>query len=414
MLKRRVTVATLVVLALVVGAVVLTSCSPKEPVEVEPMGEGVAGTTTDAGESAGPQWSGDTIKIGAIFSVDGPAAPLGVPEKMAVEMIAEQINDAGGIDGRQVEVIVKDDKSGTTEAVTAAKDLIETEKVCAIIGPSRTPTTMAIKDLCQEAGVPLVSCAAGNTITNPVASNVFAVPQTDVLAVAKIIDYLKEEGITKVASIYVANPYGESGNEQINTQCADAGIEVVVQEKFGGEDTDMTPQLTKIKAAEPGAVICWGTNPGPAKVAMDAKKLGIDVPVLQSHGVANKGFIDGAEGAAEGAMLPAGRLCVWQSVAEDHPQKQVLKDFAEAFAAKYQRDADTFAGHAYDALHIVVEAIERANSDDRAAVRAEIEKTQGFVGTAGVFNYTAEDHNGLKKDAFVWVKIENDTWKLAE
>jgi len=412
----RVALPLLVTLA-VLGILVVAGC-PKSAPQGTPEGGGPSvvppagvGPGTGAGGAAP---SGEPIKIGAIFSVTGPTAPPGEPEKMAAEMIAAQINEKGGILGRPVEVIIEDDKSENTEAVMAAKKLIETEKVCAIIGPSGTPATMAIKQMCQDAGVPLVSCAAGRTITDPVFSNVFAVPQTDLLAVAKIVDWLKANKITKVASIYVANPFGESGQQQMEKQFKEAGIQLLASEKFGGEDTDMTPQLTNIKGKNPEAIICWGTNPGPASVAKGVKKLGITVPLIQSHGVANAKFIELAGEAAEGVMLPAGRLIVWQSVPDDHKQKPVLKEFAEAFKAKYDRDADTFAGHAYDALHIVAKAIEAAGSDEPAKVRDAIEKTTDFVGTAGVFNYSADDHNGLTKDAFVWVKIEGGQWKLAE
>lgn len=358
--------------------------------------------------------TGDPIKIGAIFSVTGHMAPLGEPEKMTVEMLEEQINAAGGVLGRPLEVIVRDDKSETTEAVMAAKDLIETQGVAAIIGPSGTPTTLAIVDICEEAKVPLISCAAGRPITDPIKPYVFAVPQTDALAVEKIIDYLKAEGVTKVATIYVANPFGESGQEQLEKQLGAADISIVTSESFGSDDTDMTAQLTKIKGTDAEVVICWGTNPGPAHVARGMRKLGMPQQLIQSHGVANRKFLELAGEAAEGIMLPAGRLIVWEAVPDDHVQKAVLKEFAEAFKAKHGIEADTFAGHAYDALHIAVNAIEAAGSTESEALREAIEQTQGFVGTAGVFNYSANDHNGLTKDAFVWVKVEDGDWRLAE
>ncbi len=354
------------------------------------------------------------VKIGAIFSVTGPAAPLGEPEKQTAEMLAEQLNAEGGLFGQDVEVIIKDDKSKPTEAALAAKDLINNENVCAIIGPSRTPTTMAIADICQDAKVPLVSCAAGAPITHPVKEWVFAVPQTDILAVGKIVEYLKAQDIKKVASIYVSNGYGESGQKQIKEQLPEADIELIASESFGGEDTDMTAQLTRIKAENPEAVICWGTNPGPATVAKDMAKLGMEMPLLQSHGVANQKFIELGGDAVEGVMLPAGKLIVYEEISADDPQKEVLEQYATDFNEAYGESADTFGGHAYDAFHITVEAIKRAESTDRGAVRDEIEATEGFVGTAGIFTYSPEDHNGLTKEAFVWVEITDGKWSLAE
>ena len=396
------------VLAVCAVVAVIAGCPPKvEDPPLDPMMPDLVGAD-DA------PVSGDPIKIGAIFSVTGHMAPLGEPEKMAVEMLQEQINAAGGVLGRPIEVIIKDDKSETTEAVMAAKDLIETEKVVAIIGPSGTPTTLAITDMCEQAGVPLISCAAGRPITDPIKPYVFAVPQTDTLAVTKIIDYLNANNIKSVATIYVANPFGESGQEQMEALFAAAGIEIVTSETFGSDDTDMTAQLTKIRGRNPEVVVCWGTNPGPANVAKGMAKLGMTQPLIQSHGVANRLFLELAGEAAEGVMLPAGRLIVWESIPDDHPQKAVLQEFAEAFKAEHGVEADTFAGHAYDALHILVKAIENANSTDSSAVRDAIEQTSGFIGTAGEFNYSANDHNGLTKDAFVWVKVENGDWVLAE
>lgn len=253
-----------------------------------------------------------------------------------------------GILGRPLEVIVKDDKSEPTDAVLAAKDLIESQQVCAIIGPSQTPTTMAIREICQEKGVPLVSCAAGRTITLPIASSVFAVPQTNTLAAEKIFDYVVAKKIKNVALIYVSNSFGEDGRDNIKAIAKQRKIPLVAAETFGGEDTDMTAQLTRIKAKSPAAIICWGTNPGPAIVTKNAKTLGINVPMLQSHGVANMKFIELAGDAANGVQLPAGRLSVHGEMPTTAPQKQVLEEFVTDYSAKYGSDPSTFAGHAYD------------------------------------------------------------------
>ncbi len=409
-------VGVLVTVAVLVGVVVLGGCPPKatEPPVTGPPGPSGLGAPPSTPAPTAPPPQGEAIKIGAIFSVTGGMAPLGAPEKMAVEMIQEQVNAKGGVLGRPVEVIIKDDKSDPTEATMAAKDLIETQKVCAIIGPSGTPTTMPVIETCEKAKIPLISCAAGRPITDPIKPYVFAVPQTDALAVQRIVDYLNKQGIKQVATIYVSTAYGESGQKQLTTQLATAKIEILASEKFGPDDTDMTAQLTKIKEKKPAAVVCWGTNPGPAHVAKGMKKLGMTMPLIQSHGVANQKFLELAGEAAEGVQLPAGRLIVWQSVPDSHAQKAVLKEFAEAFKAKHNKDADTFAGHAYDSLNIVLKAIEAASSTEPSKIRDAVEKTTNFVGTAGVFNYTDKDHNGLTKEAFVWVEVSNGAWKLVE
>jgi len=395
-------VLALLVLSLVAGC----AKKPDEETPVPPGPKGPAKTATKAP-------SGEPIKIGAIFSVTGRGAPLGEPEKQTAEMLQEQINAKGGVLGRPIEIIIKDNKTEPQETVIAAKDLIENEQVVAVVGTSDTPTTMAIKDTCQKASVPLVSCAAGRTITDPIASFVFAVPQTNALTGEKICQVLTDKGIKSIAMLSVDNAFGTDGAANTETAAKAAGIEVVDKQTYGPDDTDMTAQLTKIKAASPGAVVIWGTNPGPASATKNARTLQIDVPIIQSHGVANAKFIELAGDAANGVELPAGRPIVVDQIPDDDPQKEVLAQFAKDFEAKYGSKPDTFAGHAYDAIHLVVKGLEAAGEADRAKLRDAIEATQGFVGTAGIFNYGPEDHNGLTVDAFVWVKIEDGKWKLA-
>ena len=175
----------------------------------------------------------------------------------------------------------------------------------------------------------------------------------------------------------------------------------------------MTAQLTKIRASDAQAVINFGFGQAPAIVTKNMKQLGIDLPLYQSHGVASKTFIDLAGAAAEGVRLPAAALVVAEQLPDTDPQKPILLDYKKRFEAKYG-PVSTFGGHAYDGLMIVVAAIERAGGTDKAKVRDEIEKTHGFIGTAGVFNMTPADHMGLSLDAFKMVEIRDGAWKIVE
>lgn len=352
-----------------------------------------------------------TYLIGAMFDVTGPAAPLGTPEKQTIEMLQKGLNQMGGINGHPVKFIIGDSGSEESKAVLVVKRMIEADKVKAIIGPSTTGTTLAIAGICQKAKIPLVSCAAGIKITEPVQSYVFKTAQPDTLAVAKIIDYLKAKKITKIAFINDSNAFGASGLEQMTKQAKVAKIAIVDKEAFGSKDTDMTVQLTKIKAAKPQAVVCWGTNPGPAIVAKNMKQLGITAPLIMSHGIANKKFIELAGSAANGVVFPAGRLIVVDQIAKSDPQRHTLLGYAAQFKNFAKVDADTFGGHAWDAAKIVLKAMGKVG-DSPAKVRAQIEGTKGFVGISGVFNFSAKDHNGLSKNAFVMVTIKNGKWTL--
>jgi len=350
-------------------------------------------------------------KVGVVLDITGPASPLGTPERDTVKMIADQITAEGGIKGHPVEFIIEDNASEETKCVMAVKKLIESDKVCAIIGPSTTGTTLAVAGMCEKAQIPLISCAAGIKITDPVKPFVFKTAQADVHAVAKVLDYLKAQGIKTVAFINDSNAFGASGLEQMEKQAAGAGVTIIAKEQFGGKDTDMTAQLTRINAKKPEAVVCWGTNPGPAIVAKNMKQLGMKMPLVNSHGIANKKFIELAGDAANGVVFPAGRLIVADSIPDSDPQKATLLTYASQFEKAYGKSADTFGGHAWDAVHLVVKALESVG-DDPAKIRDEIENTTNFVGISGVFNFSAKDHNGLTKDSFVMVEIKDGKWTL--
>jgi branched-chain amino acid transport system substrate-binding protein len=342
---------------------------------------------------------------------------LGVPEKNTVEMLVEELNAAGGINGTPVKLFLYNTDADPTKANNAVKKLISDDQVDVIIGPTTSGVTLAIIPPVEKAEIPLISCAASARIIQPVKKWVFKTPQTDIMAVEKVYTKLQADGIKKVAIITVSNGFGDSGRVQLKSLAGAYGISVVADERYGAKDTNMTVQLTKIKGAGAEAIICWGTNPGPAVIAKNRKELGITIPLYNSHGVASMAFITGSDGAAEGTFLPAGKLLVIDQLAADDPQRKVLADYKASYEKKFGGNVNTFGGHAYDAFKMAVMAIEnaaKAGDVTRATIRDEIEKITGFVGTGGIFNYSAEDHNGLTKEGFVLVEIKDGGWNLVK
>jgi branched-chain amino acid transport system substrate-binding protein len=355
------------------------------------------------------------VVIGGLFSITGPQSYLGEPERNTLEMAVEEINAKGGINGNKVVAVIYDDEGDANKARLNASKLLDKDKAVAIIGPSLTPTSMAIIPITQPAKVPLISCAAGINITSPVKERpwVFKTAQTDQMAVSRIFQYLKKQNINKVAIITVSSSFGVSGKEQLLEQAPKAGIEIVAQEVFGEKDTDMTPQLTKIRSTPAQAVICWGTGPAPAVVAKNMKQLGMTVPLIQSHGAASKKFIEYAGDAAEGIILPAGKINIFKDLPDTDPQKAVIKNYVEKYGAKFKAPVSPFGGYAYDAANMLFLAMSKAGTD-KDKIRQELEKIKNFPGVSGMFNMSPEDHNGLGPDAFVMVKIEQGNWKLLD
>lgn len=363
------------------------------------------------GLMAGQVFAAPPIKIGALFSVSGPASFLGEPERNTAVMMVDEINKAGGIKGSKVELIVYDTQADATKAVQAATKLIKDDKVVAIIGPSTTGDSMAIIPVVEKAGIPLVSCAAGVKITSPVKKWVFKTAQNDALAVPKIFDHMKKNKINKIAILTVSDGFGSSGREQLVLKAKDSGMKIISDETYGPKDTDMTAQLTKIRSSEAQAIICWGTNPGPAVVAKNVKQLGIKLPLYMSHGVSSKKFIELAGDAAEGIILPSGRVIVADQLPQNDPQKKALMHYVENYRKHYKVEGDHFGGHAYDAVMLVKGAIERGGATP-AAIRDQLEKTEKFAGIGGTFKFSPTDHAGLTSDAFILVKIKQKNWTL--
>lgn len=353
------------------------------------------------------------IKIGALFSVTGPASFLGEPERNTALMVADVINKAGGIKGRKVEMVIYDTQGDATKAVQAATRLIKDDNVVAIIGPSTTGDSMAIIPIVEKEKIPLVACAAGIKITDPVKNYVFKTAQNDVLAVERIYEYLNTKKINKVSLLTVSDAFGSSGREQLKGQAQRFGVDIIADETYGPKDTDMTAQLTKLRGSEAQAIICWGTNPGPAIVARNAKQLGINLPLFMSHGVSSKKFIELAADAAEGIILPSGRVIVADQLPASDPQKKSLMAYVKEYQKRYNTEGDHFGGHAWDALMLVKTAIEKGGAKPEA-IRNQLEKTRKFKGIGGIFNYSVQDHAGLTKDAFVMVQVKGKDWVLVE
>lgn len=361
----------------------------------------------------GSVFAAPPLKIGALFAVTGPAAFLGGPERNTALMVVDEINRAGGIKGRKIELVAYDTAGDATKAVQLASKLIKDDQVIAIIGPSTTGESMAVIPVAEREKVPLISCSAGIKITEPVKKWIFKTAQNDTLAVARIYEQLRKQKLSRVAILSVSDGFGASGREQLKGQAAAYGIRVVSDDTYGPKDTDMTAQLTRIRGLKPDAIICWGTNPGPAVVAKNAHQLGIRIPLYMSHGVSSKKFIELAGDAAEGIRLPSGRVVVADQLPPSDPQKRSLLAFVRNYQNSFKAEGDHFGGHAWDAVMLLKGAFERG-ATTAATVRDQLERTSRFHGIGGTFTYSARDHAGLGRDAFVLVEVRNRDWVIVK
>ena len=358
----------------------------------------------------------DTYRIGAVLSLTGPQAGLGEPARRAIELEVERINEAGGVNGTPVEVLFEDDATDEAKAVTAASRLIEQEGVLALIAASGTGQSMAVRQEVERAGVPQVALAGGSVITAEFSEWVFQTPWPNRIVVPFTLGYLRDAGVQKLGLIIDSGAYGKDGYDVITANVDEFGIEIVAEEQFNRGDTDMTSQITKIRAANPDALLMWAAGAEAATVLKNNASLGGDdpLPVYGGPGNGRVELLEGAGDAAEGFIFSAGKILIPEAYGVGTEGYEVTTSFIDRFTERWGLGPDIFAGHAYDGIHIIVEAMKRLPADFTSAdLRDEIEGTSGFVGAGGTFTFSPTDHNGMSEDDLTMYRVEDGAWVLA-
>lgn len=399
-------------------------CSPAAaPTAAPTAAPAAAPTAAAAAPTAAPAKEGEVWKIGFLAAITGSSSFLGEPERDAARMVQQQLDEQGGIVGsdgvrHKVQISIYDTQGSGDTAIPLAKKLISDEKVIAIVGGTVSGVSLALVPIMQDAKIPYVSMASSSAIVEPVADRywVFKTAQSNKHTAPMQVEYAKAKGFTKVANLYVNNAYGEDGRNAIHDAAKAAGIEIILDEAFEAADTNMMAQLTKVKASGAQAVLVTAIPPAAAVLTKQYRELGLEMPLIHNHGIGMKPFItlSGVENA-EGVLFPIGKMVAAGSLADSDPQKAVLLKFIKDYESFTGNPASTFAGHAWDALQITLKAMETlpaglALDEQRARVRTAIEGIQGFPGTGGIFNMSAQDHVGLSARDVVLVKIEKGDW----
>jgi branched-chain amino acid transport system substrate-binding protein len=358
----------------------------------------------------------EPYKIGAIFSVTGVGSFLGEPEKKTALMIVDEVNKKGGINGHPVELIVYDDESDTTKAALAAKRLIKKDMVSVIVGPTRSGESLAVVPIAEEAKIPLISCAASYKIVMPINERrwIFKTAQSDQHAVEQMYEFMRNKGIRKVGILSDSTGFGASGREELLKYAQQYGLEIVADERYGPKDTDLTAQFTKIRSLKPDAIINWSIGPTQILAVQTWRNLGMtDIPLFQSHGFGSRKNLEILGQSAEGVFLPISPVIVGKLLPDDHPQKKVTVEYANAYEALHKEPVSAFGGYAWDAVQLALSAF-KAVGNDPSKIRDYLENLKGFVGQSGVFNFSPDDHNGLTKKDLIMVQVRNGDWVLAK
>ena len=365
--------------------------------------------------------TGDPIVIGGLFAQSGPAAVVGTPSKLVAEMTVAQLNASGGILGRPVKLISYDTESSPDVALREARQLVEGDKVLAIIGPTSTGEGLAVKKYTEEKKVPAIMTVGGDAV---VAGGkfgpfdwTFKAPQRTATAVAKIYEYLKGKNISKIAVMHSKDAFGQDGLAELKANAGKYGIDILAEEGFDPKGTDFSAQAFKLQAAKPQAVIVWTIGPAGAIAAKNFAALpGGPRRLVQSHGQPGPSYLELAGEAAGGTIMPGTKLMAPEALPDEDPQKIVIESFIKAYndaGIQEKFPLNTHSGYAYDALALLRAGLEKAGKADPAALRDALEKLQNVVGVSGVYTLSAQDHNGLGENSLIMLIVDSGRYKLA-
>ena len=385
MLTRRTTLAVLALVALLATGVGPAAAQPKE------------------------------YRVGVIMELSGPFSAWGAPQRDAIQLATDNINAAGGVKGVPIKLVIYDGRSKGTEAHLLAKRLVEQDKVVAIIGAGTTPTTMPMIPYVQQVGVPTFSMGSSDRIIEPPAERrfMFRAPFGSRQNVEKLITHFKAKNIKKVAFMSVNNAYGATGREEFQKAAGPAGIEVVAWEKFGATDTDMKPQLTKIRGTSPQAVVVWSIPPAASIVQKNRAELNIvDVPFFHDNGASlTPQFIDLAGGDAENAYAVVIKLDVVDELPASDTHKPVLLKFRDQFQSRFGFQVGGLYAEAYDCMLLIAKGLE-TSGDNREKLRDALENIKGLVGIGGVYTLSPTDHNGVSTRDMLIGQVKGGKWTI--
>jgi branched-chain amino acid transport system substrate-binding protein len=281
-------------------------------------------------------------------------------------------------------------------------------------GGNMSGMALAMLQLTEKAPLMFLSTEGSMQIVNPVAERKWTFKSTadDDQVMERLADFFAKNRMTRVALLADSSGFGQSAVEQMKKVAAARKLDVIY-ESFNPSDTDLTPQLTKLKAANPQAIICWTVTPAGVVFLKQAKSLGVTSQLIHSYGFVDGRYMELAGDAAKDLLLVSQKFIVGHDLPDGDPAKQKILDVTKSFVLKYKRQPNVFAGQTYDAIYLAKTAIEKGGAD-KAKVRDGMTQIRNFQGVGGVFNFSPERHSGLSKNDLVLVKWEGGRFRLAD
>ena len=345
------------------------------------------------------------IRVGFITSLTGNYSALGSEDKKAVELAVEQINAAGGLLGRQVELVTRNDQTQPDQAVLAFNDLKGTD-IAAMIGSVFSNAALAAEPLAQREGIPYLSLAPAKEQVEPIKSYVFVVPALSAMYAERYLQYMQSQHLTKIAVAHdTKSAYAVGGHAAMTSLAPKYGVEIVKDEEFETTTSDFSAAFTHVKESPAQALVFWGTGAPGVTVAKQYATSGLKTPLFLTGSQASKLWLEPVGPAAEGITILSAIGVVGASL-PDGPQKQIIDQIATPYREKYGYAPPQFAQDGYSACLLLFEAVKKAESTDRTKIQQALEHMT-LITPNGKFQYTEADHSGLGP-AFISVNVVKD------
>lgn len=371
-----------IILTAALAASAFTGCSDKP--------------NTDSGK-------GDTIKIGVASPFTGDYAQFGQYTKDGVELAVEEINAAGGVLGKKIEIVYGDDKGDSKEAVSVAQKFASDSSIVGVVGHFFSGATLAAGPIYQQNGIPAIAMASTNPDVANIGDYVYRINVGDNYQGSQLAGLMDYKGYKKVSVIYDNSDYGKGVSDVFTKSFKELGGEVVVNESYlGGQDKDFSLILTKVKNSGSEAIILASYYSEAALIIQQSRNLGIDVPFYASDSLYTDDFIKLAGADANGTHVVA--------YFHESDPSEAAQEFIKKFEAKYNKKVDSWSPYCYDAMYVMADAIKRAGSTDKAKIKEAIASTSGFKGATGVTSFK-DAREPLGKDLIVLI-VEDGEYKV--
>jgi len=379
----------------------------------------------DSGGSAGGGGGEDgTYRVGVLVGLTGSYAALGVPERQAIELYFDQLNEDGGIDGREVELVVLDTASDEGTAVNQFRKLATEENVHAVLGPSSSGESIALRSFSGSLMVPTIALASSSSIVEPPEEAGYMFKQytgTNESLQAQL-QFAKDQGWEKVGLLHTNDGYGQDPAQRIQDVADSIGVEITGVEPFDATATDVTAQLGSLSEGSPDAVLVWAVNPANAVVASSAESIGFEPVLFNSPGAGSQAYIDTGGAAVDGTFLQGSVVLAPQSLEEDNPQYEITNRLVDTFQEEYGEAAGQYAANGWDGSLMLENAIRAAAEHDpsdvqatRDAIRDSLESnTQEVVGVNAIYTFTPEFHGSVELTGLAVLEVVDGAFEVVQ